>query len=119
MAVRTFRDLLVWQRAIQLATAVYRLTSAFPKEEIYGLTGQMRRAAVSAGSNIAEGQGRLTTGEFRHFLGMARGSNLELQTQIEVARALKFGDAGLLKEVEELSFEVGKMINGLLAKTKS
>jgi len=104
---------------MQLATSVYRLTNGFPREETYGLTSQIRRAAVSIPCNIAEGQGRLSTGEFRQFLGIARGSNLELHTQIEIARALKFGvDAELLAEVEELSFEVGKMINAILAKTK-
>jgi four helix bundle protein len=93
MAVQSFRDLLVWQRSIELATAAYRLTGSFPREEIYGLTRQIRRSAVSIPSNIAEGQGRLSTGEFRQFLGVARGSNFELQTQVEIARTLKFGQA--------------------------
>lgn len=118
MAVQSFRDLLVWQRSIQLATVAYRATDGFPREEIYGLKNQMRRSAVSIPSNIAEGQGRLSTGEFRQFLGVARGSNCELQTQIEIARALKFGEVGLLDELEGLSFEVGKMINSILNKTK-
>jgi four helix bundle protein len=118
MAVRSFRDLLVWQRSIQLATAAYRMTGNFPREEIYGLRSQIRRSAVSVPSNIAEGQGRLSTGEFRQFLGVARGSNCELQTQIEIARALKLGETGLLDEVEGLSFEVGKMINAILGKIK-
>jgi four helix bundle protein len=71
--VRSFRDLIVWQRAMQLTVAIYRLTQKFPREEIYGLTSQIRCAAVSVPSNIAEGQGRLSTGEFRQFLGIARG----------------------------------------------
>ena len=112
--VRSFRDLLVWQRAIQLSVAIYRLTKDFPREELYGLSSQIRRAAVSVPSNIAEGHGRLSTGEYRQFLGIARGSNFELQTQLEIARSLKFGDAGLLDEAESLSFEVGKMISGIL-----
>ena len=118
MTVQSFRDLVVWQRSIQLATAAYRMTSSFPREEIYGLKSQIRRSAVSVSSNIAEGKGRLSSGEFRQFLGVARGSNCELQTQIEIARALKFGETSLLNEVESLSFEVGKMINAILGKIK-
>jgi four helix bundle protein len=77
---QSFRDLQVWQRAIQLTVAVYRMTQDFPREELYGLTSQIRRSAVSVASNIAEGQGRLSRGEFRQFLGIARGSNFEVQT---------------------------------------
>lgn len=77
------------------------------------MTSQIRRAAVSVPSNIAEGHGRLNTGEYRQFLGVARGSNFELQTQLEIARALGFGDSELLDEAEGLSFEVGKMISGI------
>ena len=97
-----------------MAVAVYRLSQAFPREETYGLTSQMRRAVVSVGSNIAEGHGRLNKGEYRQFLGVARGSNFELQTQIEIARALGFGDSKLLDDAESLSHEVGKMIFGVL-----
>ena len=112
--VQSFRVLQVWQRAIQLSVAIYRLTKDFPREEVYGLTSQIRRAAVSVPSNIAEGHGRLGTGEHRQFLGISRGSNFELQTQLEVARALGFGDSKLIDEAEDLSFEVGKMISGIL-----
>jgi four helix bundle protein len=112
--VQSFRDLVVWQRAIQTAVSVYKLTRAFPREETYGLTSQMRRAAVSVPSNIAEGHGRMSTGEYRQFLGVARGSNFELQTQLEIARELGMGDAGLLNETEALSHQVGKMIFGVL-----
>ena len=77
----SFRDLLVWQRAIQMSLAIYRLTLGFPKEELFGLTGQIRRAGVSVASNIAEGYGRNSTGEYKQFLGMARGSNSEVETQ--------------------------------------
>jgi len=114
MIVQSFRDLLVWQRALQMSVSVYRLTKSFPREELYGLSSQIRRAAVSVPSNIAEGHGRLNTGEYRQFLGIARGSNFELQTQLELARALEFGDSNLLAEAEGLSFEVGKMISGVL-----
>jgi four helix bundle protein len=78
--VQSFRDLQVWQRSIQLSVAIYRLTQGFPREEIYGITSQMRRSAVSVPSNLAEGHGRLSSGEYRQFLGIARGSNFELQT---------------------------------------
>jgi four helix bundle protein len=111
---QAFRDLQVWQRAIQLTVVIYRLTQGFPREEVYGLSSQIRRSAVSVPSNIAEGQGRLTVGEFRQFLGIARGSNYELQTQLEIARSLKFGDSNLIDEAENLSHEVGKMIYALL-----
>jgi four helix bundle protein len=104
----------VWQRSIELAAEVYRLTKTFPREELYGMTSQMRRSAVSVGSNIAEGQGRLARGEFRQFLGMARGSNSELQTQLEIAKVLELGDKALMARIESLSFEVGKMINAIL-----
>jgi four helix bundle protein len=114
----SFRDLVVWQRAMQLTVAVYRLTQQFPREEIYGLSSQMRRSAVSVPSNVAEGHGRLNTGEYRQFLGIARGSNSELQTQLEIARALKFGDSKLLDEAEGLSHEVGKMLYATLESIK-
>jgi four helix bundle protein len=97
-----------------LSVSIYRLTKGFPREEIYGITSQMRRSAVSVASNLAEGHGRLTTGEYRQFLGVARGSNFDLQTQLEIVRALGFCDSKVLEEAEGLSFEVGKMISGVL-----
>ena len=115
----SFRDLVVWQKAMQLTLAVYRITQGFPREELYGLASQMRRLAVSVPSNIAEGHGRLNTGEFRQFLGIARGSNSELQTQIEIARALEFGNPTLLNEAEGLSHEVGKMLYATLESLKN
>ena len=114
LAAKSFRDLVVWQRAMQLTVAAYRLTQKFPREEQYGLISQIRRSAVSVPSNIAEGQGRKSTGEFKQFLGIARGSNFEVQTQLEIARALKFGDSISIDEAEGMSHEVGKMIYGLL-----
>jgi four helix bundle protein len=104
---------------MQLTVAVYRMTQKFPREEIYGLTSQIRRAAVSVPSNIAEGQGRLNVGEFRQFLGIARGSICELQTQLEIARALGMGNPLLIDEAEGLSHEVGKMIFALLESLKT
>ena len=107
-----FRDLLVWQKAIAFVTEIYRNTQAFPKEELYGLTSQIRRAAVSIPSNIAEGQGRLTRGEFRQFLGHAKGSLAEVETQLIIAHNL-----GYLIDVEPLLqslHEIARMLNGLL-----
>jgi four helix bundle protein len=104
---------------MQLTVAIYRFTQEFPREEIYGLTSQITRSAVSLPSNIAEGHGRLNTGEYRQFLGIARGSNCELQTQLEIARVLKFGNSTLLDEAEGLSHEVGKMLYATLESIRS
>jgi four helix bundle protein len=114
----SFRDLVVWERAMQLTVAIYRLMQDFPREEIYGLTSQIRRSAVSLPSNIAEGHGRLNKGEYRQFLGVARASNYELQTQIEIARAVGMGNPKLLNDAEGLSHEVGKMLYAILDTTK-
>ena len=112
----SFRDLLVWQRAIQMSLAIYRLTLGFPKEELFGLTGQIRRAGVSVASNIAEGYGRNSTGEYKQFLGMARGSNSEVETQLVIAKELGYGNAQTIKETEDLCIEVGKMLRAILRK---
>jgi len=112
----SYRDLIVWQRAVQMSVAIYKLTSGFPREELYGLTSQLRRAGVSVASNIAEGYGRASTGEYRQFLGMARGSNMEVQTQLEISRELGLGDAEMLKRAEGLSTEVGKMLVSIMDK---
>ena len=114
----SFRDLIVWQRSMQLTVAIYKLTRDFPREEIYGLSSQIRRAAVSLPSNIAEGHGRLNKAEYRQFLGIARASNFELQTQIEIARAIGIGNPLLINEAESLSHEVGKMLYAILDSTK-
>ena len=115
-AIESYKDLLVWQRSIQMTVAIYRLTQSFPTEEKYGLVSQLRRAGVSVASNIAEGYGRLSTGEYKQFLGMARGSNSEVQTQLVIASELGYGDAQLLKQVDSLSQEVAKMLVSLLQK---
>ncbi|MCU1286198.1 MAG: ribosomal protein [Acidobacteriales bacterium] len=102
----SYRDLLVWQKAISLVAEIYRFTRAFPKDEIYGLTSQLRRAAVSVPSNIAEGQGRLSKKDFRHFLGQARGSLLEVETQPLIAHKLGYledsSTEALLRDSEEV-----------------
>ena len=114
--VESYRDLKVWQRAIQMTLAIYRLTTSFPKEEVFSLTSQIRRASVSVASNIAEGYGRGFKGEYKQFLAMARGSNLEVQTQLFIATELGYGNPAQLKTADDLSNEVSKMLNSLRAK---
>ena len=109
-----YHELVVWQRAIELTVCVYKLTRTFPKEELYGLISQMRRASLSVASNIAEGRGRITPGEFRQFLGLAQGSTYELQTQLLVARKLGMGSDETLNEAELLSDEVSKMLGSFI-----
>ena len=118
-AYRSYRDLRVWQRAIQLTTAIYRCTETFAREELYGLTSQLRRAAVSIPSNIAEGKGRNTLREYRHFLAIARGSNMEVQTQLVIARELQFGSLEKLAAAEALSEEIGSMLAVMLRRLDS
>ena len=98
-----------------LAERIYQSTSTFPRNEAFGLTSQLRRCAISVPSNIAEGHGRVTRGEWVSFLGQARGSLLEMQTQIMLSKRLGFGDSAALDTDLELSEEVGRIINGLLA----
>jgi four helix bundle protein len=99
---------------MQLVTEVYKASKSFPKEEVYGLTSQLRRAAVSIHCNIAEGRGRLTKGEFQQFLGYARGSLLEVETLIRVAVNLNYLSQSQAGRLLDLSSEVGKILNGLL-----
>lgn len=110
---QSFRDLKVWKNSIALTVLVYDFTRSFPKEEIYGLASQMRRASVSIASNIAEGSARGTRRDFRQFIRLARGSNCELQTQLVISRQLHYGDGGKCTEVEALAHEVGKILSGL------
>ena len=110
---QSFRELTVWKKSIQLTILVYELTRSFPREEIYGLTSQMRRAAVSVASNIAEGSARGTKREFRQFVKLARGSNCELQTQLVIARELQLGDRSKCDALDALTVEVGKMLSAL------
>ncbi len=107
---RSYRELFVWKKARALAVRVYRSTDHFPKAEICGLTSQIRRAAISIVSNIAEGQGRLTAGEFSHFLGQARGSLLELDAQLLVASDLAYLTP---EEYEILDHEIYQMLGPL------
>ncbi len=111
---RSYRDLIVWQKSMKLAREAYQLSNGLPSKEAFGLVSQLRRAAVSVPSNIAEGHGRLTDLQFRHFLGNARGSLYELQTQIELARDLGFLDAERVTKFLEQGAEVARLINGLI-----
>jgi four helix bundle protein len=110
----SFRDLKVWQRAIGKTVVIYRLTSDFPGQEVYGLTIQLRRASVSVASNIAEGYGRASSGEYKQFLGMARGSNSEVETQLVLATELGFGEGIQIERAAGLTTDVGKMLNALM-----
>jgi len=107
------RDLLVWQKSMRFVTEVYQVTRGFPREEVYGLSSQLRRAAVSIPSNIAEGHGRSTKNEFHQFIGYARASLLEAETQIEIAFNLGYVDKNKLSVMLQQSSEIGRMLTGL------
>ena len=114
--VKSYRDLIVWQKSIALVTDVYRATQQFPKEEIYGLTSQVRRSAVSVPSNIAEGQGRDSTKDFVRFLAIATGSLNELQTQMQIASNLSYLSAECHARLETAAREVERMLRSLSRK---
>jgi four helix bundle protein len=116
---QAFQDLTVWQRAMELTVAIYGLTKTFPKEEVYGLSSQLRRAAVSIASNIAEGRGRGTDGEFKQFLSIAQGSTYEIHTQLLVAGQLKIGDEAKIRNAEELCIETSKMLGAFIRSLES
>jgi four helix bundle protein len=113
MGVKNYTELFAWQKGLDLVEAVYRLSARFPKEEVYGLTAQIRRAVVSVPSNIAEGQGRWNTGEFVQFLGVAHGSLREVETQLHIVVRLKFVSQSDADPVFQLASEVGRLIQGL------
>lgn len=115
--INSYKDLIVWQRSMDLVVEIYKLTNNFSKSEIYGLTSQMRRCSVSIPSNIAEGKGRGkgSKKDYRHFLIIAYGSGTELETQIEIAKRLQFDkDSGFVK-VDSLLNEVMRMLNKMLS----
>ena len=116
MALQGHKDLIVWQKSMNLVVIVYELTRDFPQSEIYGLTSQMRRCAVSIPSNIAEGSKRKTKNDFLQFIAIAFGSGAELETQIEIARRLKYGKLELIDKIESLLQEVMKMLSVLSRK---
>jgi four helix bundle protein len=110
----SYRDLRIWQEAVDLALDIYRVTAAFPKHELYGLTSQMRRAAVSISSNIAEGKGHSSDGDFGRFLFHARGSLLELQTQIVIASGLDYLTKEKAGSLTQNTDNIGRGLNGLI-----
>jgi len=111
----SFRDLRVWQEAIKLTADIYKMTAQFPKHEVYGLSQQMSRAAVSVPSNIAEGKGHRSDKEFIHFLFHARGSLLELQTQLLIAEELQYVSKEQASELLMTADHVGRALNGLIS----
>jgi four helix bundle protein len=114
MGGKNYRDLFAWQKAMDLVELVYKQSQRFPREEQFGLTAQIRRAAVSIPSNIAEGQGRDSSPEFARFLHIAHGSLREVETQILITERLGFAAAADVTQVIELASEVGRLINGLI-----
>lgn len=113
-----YKDLIVWQRAVELSVVVYKLTAGFPDTERFGLANQLRRAAVSVASNIAEGYGRTTRGEYVQFLGHARGSICEIQTQLVISAALGMGMDQLRSKADGLSEEVSRMLVAMMKKLR-
>ncbi|MFA5021776.1 MAG: four helix bundle protein [Patescibacteria group bacterium] len=116
--ITNYRDLIVWQKSIKLVIAIYKLTEKFPSSEVYGLSAQMRRAAVSIPSNIAEGKARGSQKNYRVFLLHAFGSGAELEAQLEITKQLPFGKYLDYSEVGSILLEVMKMLNSLINKLK-
>ena len=114
MKVKNYQELIVWQKAMGLVEDVYKASRNVPRDEIYALTSQVRRAAVSIPSNIAEGQGRRTTSDFLRHLSIAYGSLREVETQILIAIRLRYLTQKNTEEVMKLAGEVGRLLNGLM-----
>ncbi len=115
MQIQSYKDLIVWQRSMELVVAVYELTQKYPSSELYGLISQSRRCGVSIPSNISEGGRRGGKNEFRQFLLIAYGSGAELETQIEIAKRLSFGEKLDFAKVDSLLQEVMKMLNKMIS----
>ena len=116
MSVESYRDLRVWQFGIELAKQCYSLTKSFPKEEMFGLTSQIRRAATSVPANIAEGYGRENTGEYIRFLRISQGSLKELETHLIVSREVDIADRASVKSLLDRTDELGRMLRSLIRK---
>lgn len=114
--IKAYKDFIVWQKSIDLAVKIYTLTTKFPKDEIYGLSSQMKRSSVSISSNIAEGRLRNTRKEFIQFLRIAIGSAGELESQIEIVKRLSFVEKVDYNDIEKLIEEVIKMLNSMISK---
>lgn len=118
MKLSSYQELIVWQKSIELVEQIYKLTSMFPKEEVFGITSQIRRAAVSMPSNIAEGYGRRSHNEYLQFFAIAYGSSLEVETQLIIAKKLKLAEEVKFKQSENLLLEVEKMLYTMIYKQK-
>ncbi len=116
--IKTYRDLIVWQKAMALVTEIYDETKHFPKDEMYGITQQIRRCAVSVPSNIAEGFGRKSKNEYVRFLEIAQGSLFELQTQLEIAKSLQYTNGEKSENLYTSSREIERMLSSLIRKIK-
>ena len=114
----TFRDLLIWQKSMDLVTEVYKLTELFPKEEIYGLTSQVRRSAISIPSNISEGYGRDGNKDYLRFLNIGISSLFEMQTQLEIAYNLKYINEIQFNKIHDESREIERMLSSFIRKIK-
>lgn len=115
MKVRNYQELIVWQKAMDLVESVYAASRSFPREEIYGLTSQLRRAAISIPSNIAEGQGRRTTPDFIRHLSIGYGSLREVETQLLIAARLRYLSDAKCQDLLKITAEVGRLFNGLMS----
>ncbi|SFF03474.1 four helix bundle protein [Sunxiuqinia elliptica] len=116
--MKTYRDLIVWQKSMSLVLSIYRETKTFPKEEVFGIISQIQRSAVSIPSNIAEGYGRNHLGDYIRFLQIASGSLYEFQTQLELSYKLNYIDEEKYTEINSLSIEIEKMLSSLISKLK-
>jgi len=116
--VRSYKDLVAWQKSMALVTEVYRASQEFPKEEVFGLMSQTRRAAISIPSNIAEGHARISKKEFQYFLSNARGSLAELETQLTIAHQLAYINETAINQLLDRVGEIGRILNGLLSSLK-
>jgi four helix bundle protein len=117
--MQSYKELLAWQQSMELVSSIYRATKLFPREEVYGLTSQLRRSAVSVPSNIAEGQGRATRGEFLQFLGHARGSLFEVETQLILAGELGYLQSSDATQLLSKMTRVAQLLNGLISSLRA
>jgi four helix bundle protein len=115
MKVKNYKELIAWQKSMDLVEKIYTVSRTFPRDELYALTSQIRRAAVSIPSNIAEGQGRRTTADFLRHLSIAYGSLREVETQTLIAARLRYLAQGQCKDVLNVAGEVGRLLNGLMS----
>ncbi len=117
--INSFKDLLVWQKGIELVKAVYKVIDKMPQEELFGLSGQIKRSVISVPSNIAEGWGRNSTLSYINFLKISRGSLFELETQLIIAKELEFISSDALNKIDKLIHELSKMLNSLIKNIKN